>query len=383
MNTLKGVFGETKPKYRRNFIQENMKQLREMQGYWQNKEKQINLSVAKPTNKYQNVPSRISSRTSGSQSRNSERSKDKITGISKSTSKTLSSNSTNPVSHVTQVGITRKSRSPSQKSGTKKRGASEKEELFTDENISTTDSSPVSGRRTSRSLGCQTIDPKNTNDLYEGVIRYPSSRKLPSPKKKPPIKRPQTREMGLQTERSPSPVVAIRPTAAAGDTPASNVSNELELQKMSLSQRSSDVDEPFEVPEAKNKRSALSRTRTPIRATNNTLKLPPTYQKGVVPKYLQERKEGLQKEAEQQVREAPDPACPPGHVSLPDNERIDTLKRLRKCYADLIQELNMMPVRTDTLRMRHRKMELEKQLNKLEQGIKVFSRPKVFVKFGD
>jgi hypothetical protein len=42
----------------------------------------------------------------------------------------------------------------------------------------------------------------------------------------------------------------------------------------------------------------------------------------------------------------------------------------------------MMPVRTDTLKMRNRKMELEKKLNKIEEGIKVFSRPKVFVKMG-
>jgi uncharacterized protein YjaG (DUF416 family) len=51
-------------------------------------------------------------------------------------------------------------------------------------------------------------------------------------------------------------------------------------------------------------------------------------------------------------------------------------------YTDLVQELNMMPVRTDTLRIRNRKIELEKQLNKIEEGIKVFSKPKVFVKIG-
>lgn len=52
-------------------------------------------------------------------------------------------------------------------------------------------------------------------------------------------------------------------------------------------------------------------------------------------------------------------------------------------FAELVNELNKMPVKTDTLRMRNRKMELEKQLAKLEEGIKVFSRPKVFVKIGE
>lgn len=49
-------------------------------------------------------------------------------------------------------------------------------------------------------------------------------------------------------------------------------------------------------------------------------------------------------------------------------------------YADRIQELNSMPVRNDTLKMRKRKMELEEELKKIDEGIKVFQRPKVFVK---
>ena len=39
-----------------------MKQLKEMQEYWQNKEKQKNLTVTRPANKYRNVPSRVASR---------------------------------------------------------------------------------------------------------------------------------------------------------------------------------------------------------------------------------------------------------------------------------------------------------------------------------
>ncbi|KAJ9591962.1 hypothetical protein L9F63_001474 [Diploptera punctata] len=382
MNTLKGVFGETKPKYKRNFIQENMRQLREMQGYWQNKEQQINLAVIKPKSKYQNVPSRVGSRTSGSQSRNAEHSsKEKLTTISKSPSKSIISNSTNTVSHVTQIGITRKSKTPSQKIGINKKGVREKDG---DENISATDLSPINGERTSRSLGCQTIDAKNLNDLCEGVIRYPSSRKLPAPSKKQPVKKAPTREKGLQTDRSLSPEVTVN-SPAAGDTPRSNNSNELDLQKLSLSQRSSEIDEPTEVPDVKstkNTRDANPRSRTKTQ-NKSPLKIPSTYQRGVVPKYLEERKEEWKKAEEQKIQDAPDPSCPPGYVSFPDNKRIDALKKLRENYAELVQELNMMPVRTDTLRMRKRKMELEKELNKIEQVMKVFSRPKVYVKIGD
>lgn len=122
-------------------------------------------------------------------------------------------------------------------------------------------------------------------------------------------------------------------------------------------------------------------------------KLPAKYQKGVVPKYLKDRKEELGR------YEEVDPECPPGHVLLPEDERKETLRVLRqstyrmiflslfnqtgcsfKGYADRIQELNTMPVRNDTLRMRRRKMEIEEELKKIDEGIKVFQRAKVFVK---
>lgn len=49
-------------------------------------------------------------------------------------------------------------------------------------------------------------------------------------------------------------------------------------------------------------------------------------------------------------------------------------------YNELISELNKIPVRTDTLKMKQRKIEIEKQLDKLEGGIRIFSRSKVYVK---
>ncbi|XP_072944864.1 uncharacterized protein [Epargyreus clarus] len=111
--------------------------------------------------------------------------------------------------------------------------------------------------------------------------------------------------------------------------------------------------------------------------------LPSGYQKGVLPKYLRERKDSGPKESDGVRADDDQTVCPPGHVTLPDVERKETLRMLRNSFAELVSELNKMPVRTDTLRMRNRKMELEKQLSKLEEGIKVFSRPKVFVKIGE
>ncbi|XP_028135429.1 uncharacterized protein LOC114330301 [Diabrotica virgifera virgifera] len=99
--------------------------------------------------------------------------------------------------------------------------------------------------------------------------------------------------------------------------------------------------------------------------------VPPTYQQGQLPKYLQVKKE---KEKEE------DDTCPTGHVLLPDSERKETLKVLRESYADRVQELNSLPVRSDTLRVKKRKQQIEEELRKLDSGIKVFQRPKVYVK---
>lgn len=49
---------------------------------------------------------------------------------------------------------------------------------------------------------------------------------------------------------------------------------------------------------------------------------PPTYQRGVLPKYLRDRKEEDQTEEGDQ--------CPDGHVLLPEEERKETLRVLRQ-----------------------------------------------------
>ncbi|XP_049771408.1 probable basic-leucine zipper transcription factor R [Schistocerca cancellata] len=112
----------------------------------------------------------------------------------------------------------------------------------------------------------------------------------------------------------------------------------------------------------------------------NPLKAPPSYQKGVLPKYLLSRQEQQQKEeCDRQLR---DPDCPPGYVRLPDMERRETLSILRKYYGDLIQAMNTLPVQTTAKKIQQKKMDIEKQLDKLQAAIKVFSKPKVFMKVG-
>lgn len=55
------------------------------------------------------------------------------------------------------------------------------------------------------------------------------------------------------------------------------------------------------------------------------------------------------------------------------------------CYfvlgeADLMKKLSALPLRMDTFRLRTEKQELEGKLAKIDEGKKIFSRPKVFVK---
>lgn len=49
-------------------------------------------------------------------------------------------------------------------------------------------------------------------------------------------------------------------------------------------------------------------------------------------------------------------------------------------YKNLINELNRIPVRNDSLKIRQRQVLMEKELDKLEEGIELFSKEKLFVK---
>lgn len=125
------------------------------------------------------------------------------------------------------------------------------------------------------------------------------------------------------------------------------------------------------------KLSPSRKTLSNAKATAATMPYPLSYRKGVVPGYISKRKaEALASALTKEV----DPNCPLGHIVMPDDERRETLDMILKNYNQLIAELNKIPVRTDTLKMKQRKIEIEKQLDKLEEGIRIFSRSKVYVK---
>uniref|UniRef100_A0A1I8NL34 Enkurin domain-containing protein n=1 Tax=Musca domestica TaxID=7370 RepID=A0A1I8NL34_MUSDO len=96
-----------------------------------------------------------------------------------------------------------------------------------------------------------------------------------------------------------------------------------------------------------------------------------------LPRYLE--KEKREKEEERQREISRDPNCPLGHYAISEAERLAALNAAEKKMESLIQELNRMPMTTETLRIRRRKVEIEKELSQIELDIRTFSKPKVYV----
>ncbi|CAG5132510.1 unnamed protein product [Candidula unifasciata] len=103
------------------------------------------------------------------------------------------------------------------------------------------------------------------------------------------------------------------------------------------------------------------------------------HEMGKVPGYLNKRKQEWQKNEEDRVANTPDPSMPVGHRQLPENERKDTLDLLLKKQDEVIRQMQRLPIGADTVRVKQERQSLEKQLVEVEEAIKIFSRPKVFV----
>ncbi|XP_075710943.1 enkurin domain-containing protein 1 [Rhinoderma darwinii] len=103
-------------------------------------------------------------------------------------------------------------------------------------------------------------------------------------------------------------------------------------------------------------------------------------QKGHVPQYLLDLKEKWMKEQQEVKKRTPDPSLPPGHTMMPEHERQETLNKIKQTETQLLMELLSLPVRADNLSIQNRRTVLEKKLSEIEEAIKVFARPKVFIK---
>ncbi|KAK7871241.1 hypothetical protein R5R35_001098 [Gryllus longicercus] len=426
MNTLQGIFDNGRSTSKRNFIQENVRQLRTLQKSWNKKEKSTE-PPPKP-NKYQHITAKVpahitasatsklkdssahpvertrngtiptrSSFSSGlstghsggtAQSRSSTRLLSKAMPARKSRIYPLSAgNKSNtlereipnkPVSngavfHGKKANSVSKSLSAVSLSGSElpKESSDMMHRAVSENSISV---EPV------RSLGCQTVAPEDKDGIFnDGVIKYPSTCCLGVVQTEAPCKagRPPTCDSAQQTEifsRVSSCMSSTSPTRPS-TVPLDNASSSSKplCNKVSppAHERLLQCFKDMSIGAGKNQASAVMNLK------NNSQKRGRNKER--IADILRNQSSEIDKPPSQ---ESPisDPACPIGHVPLPETERLETLRILQKSYEDYIRQLNSLPVKTDTLKMRLRKIDLEKQLNKLEEGIKVFSRPKVFIK---
>ncbi|XP_074647842.1 enkurin domain-containing protein 1-like isoform X2 [Tubulanus polymorphus] len=104
------------------------------------------------------------------------------------------------------------------------------------------------------------------------------------------------------------------------------------------------------------------------------------YRRGIVPEYLIHRQKEMADEEQRRIDSIPDPTIPDGHKVMDEKERVESLELLRKNQEALITQLNMLPITSDTMRVKNKRLDLEAKLSELEEAIRIFSRPKVFVK---
>ncbi|KAL6424966.1 hypothetical protein ACFW04_009361 [Cataglyphis niger] len=392
ITTLKGIFPDPKPIRRKNFIQENVKNLRRMEQCFQaNKEieelQKLELQKHhRATDRYHNISARVATTFQ-------ERKKQKNNHISSKNNIQLKINnsaSTDKVEDEVEIQNENNTLELDKKNASakkiirqrinnnnisdrqKKTNKYNKNQQKMEPKVSKPDVLLKSEDNTNEQItvkyinrGIQTLDTDEVESIYsEGVIRYPS---------KKVIKHNETASNGdLNQQDEKTLKNQINSPTDRGD-----MRNLQDVQNVDLQNSVSPAPkEEIDFIKLNKERSSIA-TKLALQL-NNGVPLS-NYRKGVIPKYLRDRKEAQEKE--QKIKaEAQHPDCPEGHVPIPDHERKETLRLLKKNYQDYVNELNMMPIKTDTLRAQRRKIEIEKQLNKLEEGIKVFSRPKVYVK---
>ncbi|XP_043801944.1 putative uncharacterized protein DDB_G0287457 [Apis laboriosa] len=393
MTTLKGIFPDSKSIKGKNFIQENVKNLRRIEHLHINKRIEEKSQYNKKkiignnntnnsnsnNNNNDNVLSKINSnfriKRHDDTNVNSNSVNNKVE--SQELYKKLSTSALNKNNISTKKAIYSSNKNLINKEKKKEHKGLHKtiqklhEKISSDPNFSCKSIGDIDNNMKVqvevKSQAIQTLNTKEIEDLYsEGVIKYPSKKHL------------NYNEASTNNNANEQIDVSSRSIKNSpldqGDVQVleKNVHNKNGIKNSKF------VSPKEEIDFIKLNKEHTSMTNKITQMNNNTNNiLPNNYRMGVIPKYIKNRKEIQVQKAK--IEEL-DPNCPNGHIPLPDCERKETLQMLKKNYQDYVTELNMMPIKVDTLRAQRRKIEIEKQLNKLEEGIKVFSRPKVYVK---
>ena len=110
---------------------------------------------------------------------------------------------------------------------------------------------------------------------------------------------------------------------------------------------------------------------------SNPKALNPNY--GKVPQYLEEFKNQRDVQEERRKYQEELAKCPPGMKLMPEQERVETLEILQRGKDEVWQAINKLPIASNTLTVQRKRAEYEAKLQELENAIKTFSKPKVYV----
>lgn len=291
MATLKGVFPDPKPIRKKNFIHENVRNLRKMEQFFHtNKEVEEfhKLQIQrqhKTLDKYQNVTSRINTckHDETSDKTTSEPSNNKIENNKRPASKVsvpmLSNKVVAPVRKIhrpvaNNSNVQRLKRGQKNPADTKSLQIRQKK-APSDPNL-TLERSAIKEDITNspvkyKNQGIQTLDAKHMSNLYsDGIIRYPTNR---SPRKHTMMNKG---ESSQQTDETPR--AEVNAPSDRGDISVSPTPREVCFNQSDLPLPKEEVD--F-VKLNKQRSSIASKMATLL---NNGVP-PPNYRKGVVPKY--------------------------------------------------------------------------------------------------
>jgi len=106
---------------------------------------------------------------------------------------------------------------------------------------------------------------------------------------------------------------------------------------------------------------------------------------GNVPKYLQRIRKVIREEEalvaqKMGLNAGNNDGAPPGCKLLPEADRLETLSQLTRRQKELQALHQKLPLKIETAGQRQRALELDRELCTVEEGLKAFSRPKVFVR---
>lgn len=100
---------------------------------------------------------------------------------------------------------------------------------------------------------------------------------------------------------------------------------------------------------------------------------------GKVPKYLQKYNKERDDKEKQRLVDEENKKCPPGTKKMPEDERIKMLAELKETKKQLEGEIMKFPISMKTKAIQQKRDEMEGQLDKIENSIKLFSKDVVYV----